>query len=119
MNNKKRMEAAERRRRRAAALLDAGLSQSDVSRRVGASRQSVSRWARLCDVGGLEALNRAPRFGRKPRLSAAQRVGISRMLKSSPMAVSIASLEWTPTYLRQAIRWRFGIQLGRTTIWRL
>jgi transposase len=36
-------EALERRRMRAARLLAKGLSQSEVARRVGAHRQSVSR----------------------------------------------------------------------------
>src|ERR1035437_9333 len=45
-------EGLERRRMRAARLLAKGLSQSEVARRVGAHRQSVSRWAAALHAQG-------------------------------------------------------------------
>jgi transposase len=49
-------EALEQRRMRAARLLEKGYSQSEVARRVGAHRQSVSQWAtELQEKGRVEA----------------------------------------------------------------
>src|SRR5271163_4124517 len=64
--------ALERRRMRAASLLAQGLSQSEVARRVGAHRQSVSKWAAELEAKGRAGLKQAGRAGRKPRLSAEQ-----------------------------------------------
>src|SRR6266436_633163 len=65
-------EALERRRMRAANLLAKGLSQSEVARRVGAHRQSVSKWAAELQAKGRAGLKKAGRAGRKPRLSTEQ-----------------------------------------------
>ena len=52
---------------RAASLLAKGLSQSEVARRVGAHRQSVSKWAAELEAKGRIGLKKAGRAGRKPR----------------------------------------------------
>src|ERR1035441_554402 len=80
-------EGLERRRMRAARLLAKGLSQSEVTRRVGAHRQSVSRWAAELHAKGLAGLRKAGRAGRKPRLSAEQLNQIERGLKRGPQAL--------------------------------
>ena len=74
-------EALERRRVRAASLLAKGLSQSEVARRVGAHRQSVSKWAAELEAKGRTGLKQAGRAGRKPRLSAEQMSQIEHGLK--------------------------------------
>src|SRR3954469_25475974 len=59
----------ERRRRQAAKLLDRGLSQAEVARRVKVSRESVRRWAnRIAANGAGEGLKKAGRAGRTARL---------------------------------------------------
>ncbi len=72
---------------RAASLLAKGLSQSEVARRVGAHRQSVSRWAAELHAKGLAGLGKAGRAGRKPRLNADQINQIERGLKRGPRAL--------------------------------
>ncbi|MBZ5546164.1 MAG: helix-turn-helix domain-containing protein, partial [Acidobacteriia bacterium] len=54
----------ERRRLQAARLLQQGVYEAEVARRVGVHRQSVNRWARQLAQGGRQALKRAPRAGR-------------------------------------------------------
>ena len=80
-------EALERRRMRAGSLLAKGLSQSEVARRVGAHRQSVSKWAAELQAKGRAGLKKAGRAGRKPRLSAEQINQIERGLKRGPQAL--------------------------------
>ena len=72
MDNEQRLIELERRRRRAVRLLDGGVKQAEVARRVGVTRTSVSRWEKLRQEGGHEALRRPKRFGRPRRLSDAQ-----------------------------------------------
>ena len=49
---KRDFKALERRRLRALRLLDKGLRQSEVARRLGVAQQSVSRWAQQAAQGG-------------------------------------------------------------------
>ena len=52
-------QALGRRRLRAARLLAKGIHQSEMARRVGVHRQSVSRWAQQLEAGGLHGLKKA------------------------------------------------------------
>jgi transposase len=66
-------EALEKRRFQAMRLLDKGLNQSEVARRVKVVRQTVARWAAQRRQQGDEALRKAGRAGRKPLLGSADR----------------------------------------------
>ncbi len=61
-------QALEQRRLLGARLLQQGVPQAEVARRVGVHRQSVSRWAQQLQRGGQRALKKAGRAGRRPRL---------------------------------------------------
>ena len=50
---KRDQKALQRRRLRAARLLEQGLPQAEVARRVGVSRQSVNTWAKKLEAEGL------------------------------------------------------------------
>jgi len=63
---KRDFDALERRRLEAVKLLDKGLNQSEVARRLKVSHQTVSRWRKMVATGGAEALARAGRAGGKP-----------------------------------------------------
>ena len=52
------------RRLRAVRLLAKGIHQSELARRVGVHRQSVSRWAQQLKAEGLDGLTTAVRAGR-------------------------------------------------------
>src|SRR5579863_6581251 len=87
--------ALERRRLRAARLLAKGLSQSEVARRVGAQRQSVSKWAAVLEVKGRAGLKQAGGAGRKPRLSAEQISQLEVGLKRGPQSLGYETSLWT------------------------
>ena len=65
--------ALERRRWQAARLLEQGLTEAEVARRLGVHRQSVNRWAKALKVEGRTGLRRAPRAGRPSKLGEARR----------------------------------------------
>ena len=64
---KRDFEALEKRRLKAVRLLEKEWSQSQVARKVGVHRQSVSRWAQQLAASGRAGLKKAGRAGRKPR----------------------------------------------------
>src|ERR1700682_6764285 len=87
--------ALERRRMKPAKLLKQGVSQSEVSRRLGVHRQSVIRWVRQLAQSGRAGLKQAGRAGRKPKLSAGQLRKIEQALRRGPEALGYASGLWT------------------------
>ena len=109
----------EHRRFQAARLLSAGVSQAEVGRRVGVHRQSVSRWAQQLATGGRAALKRAPRTGRPPRLSAADRQRIKRGLLRGPEALGYGTALWTAWRVADLIERECGVRYSTVHAWRV
>src|ERR1017187_2368545 len=74
-------KASQRRRLRARRLLQRGVAQAEVARRVGVTRTTVSEWNAQLQAGGLEALKRRPR-GRPSGLDEPQRRELMQALRS-------------------------------------
>jgi len=111
--------ALEQRRHRAARLLAKGLNQSEVARRVGVHRQSVSRWVRQLEREGRRGLKRAGRAGRKPRLRAQDLERIRRALKRGPEALGYETGLWTAARVAHLIEQECGVQYHPGHVWRL
>ena len=111
--------ALEERRMEAARLLRAGLSQSEVARRVGVHRQSVSRWARELEQSGVRGLRKARRSGRPPKLSVAQLRDLERALMRGPEAFGFSTGLWTASRVRDLIEYRTGVRYHEAHVWRI
>jgi transposase len=109
----------EQRRLKGARLLEQGVHQSEVARRVGVHRQSVSRWARQLEEAGRAGLKRAGRAGRKPKLSEADLKRIEQGLKQGPEALGYATSLWTRQRVGHLIEQECGVQYSSTHVWRL
>lgn len=112
-------EALERRRLQAADLLRKGVSQSEVARRVGAHRQSVSQWAEALREKGRQGLKKAGRAGRRARLSAEDRKRIERGLKRGPEALGYGTSLWTSARVAHLIEQECGIRYHPGHAWRI
>src|SRR6478672_9893216 len=108
MAKRRDFAALEKRRLRASALLDKGLSQAEVARRTGASRQSVMRWQRALTAGGKKALKAAGRAGRKPKLTPEQDAQLAAILTAGPEAAGFPTPLWTLERVAKVIRREFG-----------
>jgi transposase len=109
----------EQRRLKGARLLEQGIHQAEVARRVGVHRQSVSRWARQLEEAGRAGLKRAGRAGRKPKLSEADRKRIEQGLKLGPEALGYPTGLWTSQRVGRLIEQECGIRYTSTHVWRL
>ena len=116
---KRNFEALEKRRLKAFQLLDAGLPQAEVARRVGVHRQSVSRWAEAAKSKGKAGLLKAGRAGRLPRLSSAQQEQIKRALLQGPEAHGYTTTLWTLGRVGALIEQQTGCQYHPGHVWRL
>jgi transposase len=103
----------------AARLLRQGLSQSEVARRVGVHRQSVSRWARELDQSGVRGLRKAPRSGRPAKLDRGQLAKLELALKLGPEALGYSSGLWTARRVRDLIEYQTGVRYHEDHVWRI
>jgi transposase len=109
----------EQRRLKAARLLQQGVHQSEVARRVGVHRQSVSRWARQLEEAGRAGLKRARRAGRKPKLTTTDLKRLEQGLKRGPEALGYATSLWTSQRVAHLIEQECGVRYTTTHVWRL
>jgi len=109
----------ELRRREAAELLRRGLHPAEVARRVGVHRQSVGRWAKQLQQGGLRALRRAGRAGRRARLGPEELRHIERGLKRGAEALGYTSGLWTSARVAHLIEQECGVRYATGHAWRI
>ena len=103
----------------AARMLEAGIKQSEVARRLGVHRQSVIRWQRALSSGGRAGLKKAGRAGRKPKLSAPQLAEVERTLKAGPEVLGYATGLWTLARVRKLIEQQYGVRYNPSQVWRI
>ncbi len=100
----------EERRLETARLLGEGCSQSEVACELGVHRQSVSRWARQLEQGGVRGLGEAERIRRLPKLTQGQLRDVASTLKRRPEALGYASGLWTARRGRNLIEQQSGVR---------
>jgi transposase len=103
----------------AARLLEKGYSQSEVARRVGAHRQSVSQWARQLEQGGRRGLRKAGRAGRRPGLRPEDLRRIEKGLKRGPEALGYETGLWTSWRVAHLIEQECGVKYHPSQAWRI
>jgi transposase len=111
--------ALEQRRMKAAQLLDRGLTEAEVARQVGVSRQSVSRWARTLVRTGRQGLRRTARAGRPPKLSEAKLRSVEHCLKQGPEHFGYTTGLWTLGRVAKLIEQQCGVRYDRSQVWRI
>ncbi len=112
-------EALEKRRFSAIRLLEKGLNQSEVARRVKVVRQTVARWWREYRRRGAEGLKKAGRAGRKPRLSVSDRQRLVQLLLRGPEALGYQTPLWTCPRVAHLIESEFHIRYHEGHVWKL
>ena len=107
---KRDFDALEKRRFKAFGLLNKGLSEAEVARRVGAHRQSVNRWAKQIEERGKTGLKKAGRAGRKSRLTEADLKRLEIGLKRGPEALGYETNLWTLERVTELIERDCGVK---------
>jgi len=107
------------RRIRAARLLESGMKQAEVARRVSVSREAVRQWVASMQRGGIASLNGAGRAGRPSRLGAEQVQKIEQGLKAGPEALGYSTSLWTLQRVNDLVHQQTGLRYHRSHIWRI
>lgn len=116
---RRNFDALEQRRLKAAGLLRRGIAQSEVARRVGVHRQSVSRWDKELKESGLRGLKKAGRAGRKPLLSTADLQRVEAKLKQGAQARGYQTELWTTFRVADLIEQECGVRYHPAHVWRI
>lgn len=109
----------EQRRKRAARLFKQGKTQAEVARELRVSRQSVSRWRKQYQHGGVTALRGAGRAGRKPKLTPAQLNRVDSALRRGAQAHGFGTDLWTLPRVAHVIGKLTGVQYHSGHVWRV
>jgi transposase len=116
---KRDFAALEDRRLEAIRLLDQGLNQSEVARRLKVSHQTVSRWQRTSNQFGADALRKAGRAGRKPELTAGQIIQLGELLRQGPEQLGYRTPLWTIARVADLIQKEFKVSYHPGHVWKL
>lgn len=117
MVKRRDFEALQKRRMRAANMLRRGFAQAEVARKLGVSRQSVSRWGKALEAQGSIGLRKAGRAGRRPRLDAWQRESLVASLKVGALAAGYGTDLWTLKRVGRLIGEQTGIRYSESGVW--
>ncbi len=112
-------EALERRRFEAIQLLERGLSQAEIARRLRVVRQTVARWVHDYRTQGKSALRKAGRAGRRPRLNEKQRQQLEKLLVAGPERLGNETPPWTCPRVAHLIEEEFAVRYHDGHVWKI
>ncbi len=100
-------------------LLEKGLSQSEVARRLAVAHQTVNRWAKVLAQAGEAGLRKAGRAGRKPLLSKEDLRRLEQGLQKGPEALGYETPLWSLWRIGHLIEQEFGVRYHQGHIWKI
>lgn len=104
---------------RAVALLEQGLTQTQVARELGVTASAVCQWDKARKRGGVAALAAKPHPGPTPKLTPAQLRRLEKMLLRGPTRHGWATELWTCPRVAALIERRFGVRYDDSGVWHL
>ena len=119
MSKKRDRAELEARRLEGAHLLQRGTKPAEVARRLQVSRTSVWRWGQALDANGRRALRKAPRTGRPPQLTDAEKKRLVVALEAGALVQGYATDLWTLSRVGKLIEKISGKRYSESGVWRL
>ncbi len=117
---KRDMKAIEARRIAGARMLKRKVSEAEVARRLGVTRQSVNVWAqKLAKANGALGKLKAKPLGRPKSLDARQCEALRRRLLEGALAAGFATELWTIKRVRALVKREFGVAYSHSGGWEL
>jgi len=112
-------EALEKRRFDFLRLYERGETQAAIARRLKTVPQTVPRWVKEYQVGGKDALKKAGRAGRKPRLSDSQLERLEKLLIAGPERLGYETPLWTCPRVAHLVEQEFGVRYHEGHVWKI
>jgi transposase len=112
-------EIQEWRRLRAVELDAGGWPEVVIAEVLGVNKGTVSRWLKVAQTGGTEALLTHPGAGPSPKLTAAQLQTLPELLVHGAEAYGFRGEVWTCPRIAQVVQWEFGVSYHKDHVSRL
>jgi transposase len=119
MGTKRDRAELEARRLAGARWLQRGVKPPEVARRLKVSRTSVWRWEQALAANGRRALRKAPRTGRPPQLTGAEKKRLVAALEAGALAQGYATDLWTLARVGKLIAKISSKRYSESGVWRL
>lgn len=100
-------------------MFEEGASDVEIARAVGVCAESVRRWRRVWEEGGVSALRRRAATGRPPRPDDAQVETVRAALARGAQAHGFEADLWTLERVGAVVERVTGVSLSRASVWRL
>ncbi|GAA2615771.1 hypothetical protein GCM10009863_31870 [Streptomyces axinellae] len=99
-------------------MFEQGVSNAEIARAVGVCAESVRRWRRVWETGGVSALRRRAATGRPPKLDDAQVEAVRAALIRGAQAHGFEAGLWTLERVGEVVTRVTGMVLSRASVWR-
>lgn len=100
-------------------MLQEGKGVREVSRLLGVSPSTVSRWKQDLEAGGLDALRAKPHPGRPPKMTAEQKKELANLLLKGAQAAGFPTDLWTLERVALVIEREFGVRYHPRYVWHI
>jgi transposase len=110
MRRKGTAKELEQKRLIAAKMFELGLSPAQIAGVIGVVPQTVRRWRRECNHGGIEALAMNQHPGRPALLSKADREKLAELLLKTPIECGFEKYLWTTQLVADLIEREFKVK---------
>jgi len=97
-------------RERAIRLLEQGIAQAEIARRLNVDPRSVRRWKHDQRLGGWAALKAIPASGRPLKLTPGERQRLEKQLHKGARAAGFSTDLWTCPRVAEHIERAFGVR---------
>jgi transposase len=112
-------DAKQARRLLALSLIYDGGSRSDTARHGGVGLQTIRDWVLRFNARGPEGLIDGKSTGAPPRLTAAQRAALARVVEAGPRPCTDGVVQWRLCDLVAWLYDRFGVSMDQSTVSRV
>jgi putative transposase len=91
-------------------LLHCGkMSQVQIAQHLGVSEATISKWKKILEESGPDALQAWKASGRPPKLSTVQKDQLVEKLKQGALAAGFPTEQWTQARVKKVIEQEFGV----------
>lgn len=109
-------DAKAARRMLAIALVLDGADRTTAAESCGMDRQTLRDWVHRFNAEGLDGLSNRHSAGPTPRLNAAQKTELARMVREGPDLATDGVVRWRRIDLKRKIEERFGVVMHERTV---
>lgn len=107
------------RRFKAAVVFRQGVTQAEVARRLRVTPEAARLWHDAWKQGGKRALRSKGKPGARPRLTAADKRTVERVLLKGPTAAGYTTPLWTLERIQRVIRKETGVRYHPAHVWKV